>query len=83
MIRIKGAWQIKQYPGLYITELENGEIRMFKASPERVLSEADIRIVWDDKHPLKLDGKPLPEHLYKTYGLVYAGKVLQFTKKNN
>jgi len=68
-MRIKGAWNVKAYPDLYIAELENDELRAFLIRPFRILVQDDIRVIWNDIHPLELRGEPMPDHLYEFYGL--------------
>jgi hypothetical protein len=49
-------------------ELDNGELTMFFLTPFREIKQSDL-LQYKGYHPRKLKGQPLPDYLYKFYGL--------------
>lgn len=65
---INGAWYINQLPNQLVLELVDGSLGMFYLTPFRAIKEADIKL-YKGYHPRKCKGSPLPEYLYRFYGL--------------
>jgi hypothetical protein len=67
-LMINGAWYIEQLPQHIIMERTDGTLGMFRMTPFRVLTPKDITD-YKGYHPRKCKGQPLPEYLYRHYGL--------------
>lgn len=65
---VNGAWYTDNYPNLIITELADNSLKMFYLTPFRKIGESDLR-PYKGHHPRKMKGHPLPEYLYRFYGL--------------
>lgn len=66
---VNGVWNVEALPNNYIVELTDGTLKMFNVTPFREISDADLtpHKGW---HPRKMKGRPMPEYLYRFYGLV-------------
>jgi hypothetical protein len=65
---VNGAWYTDNYPNLIITELADSSLKMFYLTPLRKIGEADLK-PYKGYHPRRMKGYPLPEYLYRFYGL--------------
>ena len=67
-IKVNGAWFLTAYPTSMIIELDTGMLKMAHITP---LEPLNINRLRDYKayHPRKCKGQPLPDYLYKFYGL--------------
>ena len=68
MFKINGAWYVNNLPTHLVLELENGTLAMVNMTPFRELSEKDLG-QYKGHHPRKCKGQPLPDYLYRFYGL--------------
>jgi len=68
MLKINGAWYLDSLPQHIVMELEDGTLTKVFISPFRQLTEKDFT-VYKAYHPRKCKGQPLPDYLYKFYGL--------------
>jgi len=68
MLKINGAWYINQLPNHIVIELEDGTLTKVFMTPFRGITDKDFS---DYKcyHPRKCKGQPLPDYLYRFYGL--------------
>jgi hypothetical protein len=67
-MKVNGAWNIESFPMHYVAELGNGELKMFAVNPMKELKEEDL-MTYKGYHPRKLKGQPMPEYMFKFYGL--------------
>ncbi len=65
---INGAWYLDAYPSSVIIERADGSLGMINLTPFRAIKPKDIRD-YKSYHPRKCKGQPLPEYLYRFYGL--------------
>lgn len=65
---INGAWYINQLPTMIVMEKVDGTLGMFNLTPFRAVKESEIRS-YKGYHPRKCKGSPLPDYLYRFYGL--------------
>jgi hypothetical protein len=68
LIKINGAWYLESLPQHIVIELEDGSLTKVFINPFRVLQERDFT-VYNAYHPRKCKGSPLPDYLYRFYGL--------------
>lgn len=68
MIKINGAWYLDSLPQHIVIELEDGSLAKVFINPFRQLTENDFT-VYKSYHPRKCKGQPLPDYLYRFYGL--------------
>ena len=74
-MKIRNAWNIKQMPDHYIAELDNGALETFRVTPFREIKESDLT-EYKGGHPRKMRGVPMPEYLYRFYGLERVESVM-------
>lgn len=67
-MKINGAWNISALPNDVVVELAGGELRRFGLTPFRPIKESDLS-PYAGSHPRKVRGQPLPDYLYRYYGL--------------
>ena len=65
---INGAWYLNQLPNQVVLERIDGSLGMFCLTPFRAITVKDIK-PYKGYHPRKCKGSPLPEYLYRFYGL--------------
>lgn len=65
---VNGVWNIDQLPSHYVVELSDGSIAKFFLTPFRAITQKDLT-VYEGYHPRKMKGQPMPEYLYRFYGL--------------
>lgn len=65
---VNGVWNIESLGNMYVAEMENGELKMFPVAPFKELKESDLKD-YKGHHPRKMKGIPMPEYLFKFYGL--------------
>lgn len=65
---VNGAWYVDTLPTAIVVELRNGVLNHFGLAPFRKISESDL-IPYRGYHPRKMKGQPLPDYLYRFYGL--------------
>lgn len=65
---INGAWYVDQLPTMIVIETVDGTLGMFNLTPFREVKDSDIR-PYKGHHPHTMKGSPLPEYLYRFYGL--------------
>ena len=66
-MKVNGAWYIDALPNQIIIEKENGDMGMFYITPFRDVTK-DVR-QYNGYHPRKCKGQPVPNYLYRFYGL--------------
>ncbi|MFZ5596093.1 MAG: plasmid mobilization protein [Bacillota bacterium] len=66
---INGAWYLDSLPNEIVAELEDGKLVMFRLTPFRLITQGDLKD-YKGHHPRKCKGQPLPEYLYRFYGLI-------------
>jgi hypothetical protein len=74
-LTINGAWYLDAYPNLIIAEMLDNTLKMFHLTPFRAIKEVDMR-PYKGYHPRKCKGSPLPEYLYRFYGLARNDETL-------
>lgn len=67
-LTINGAWYVDNYPSLIIAEMVDNSLMMFHLTPFRKIRQTDLR-PYKGYHPRKCKGSPLPDYLYRFYGL--------------
>jgi len=72
---VNGAWYLDAYPTAIITEMADNTLRMFHLTPFRKITEKDLR-PYKAYHPRKCKGSPLPDYLYRYYGLERSSETL-------
>ena len=65
---VNGAWYLEAYPSNIIIERADNSLGMINIMPFRAIKPQDIRD-YKAYHPRKCKGHPLPEYLYRFYGL--------------
>jgi hypothetical protein len=65
---VNGAWYLDAYPSSIIIERADGSLGMVNLTPFRAIGAQDIRD-YKAYHPRKCKGQPLPDYLYRFYGL--------------
>jgi hypothetical protein len=65
---VNGVWNVQSLPLHYIVELADSSLAMFHISPFRKIVDKDLQ-PYRGYHPRKSKGNPMPEYLYKFYGL--------------
>jgi hypothetical protein len=65
---INGAWYLDAYPSSIIIERADNSLGMINLTPFRAIKAQDIRD-YKSYHPRKCKGSPLPDYLYRFYGL--------------
>ena len=65
---INGAWYIDSLPTAIVVEMFDGELFHFNLTPFRKISDSDLK-PYKGYHPRKMKGQPLPDYLYRFYGL--------------
>jgi hypothetical protein len=73
MIKVNGAWYLDSLPQHIVMELTDGSLTKVFLTPFRPLSEKDFT-VYKAYHPRKCKGQPLPDYLYRFYGLEKSDK---------
>jgi hypothetical protein len=68
MLKINGAWYINQLPEHLVLELADNRLVMVRMSPFRQLANEDF-LAYNGHHPRRCKGQPLPDYLYRFYGL--------------
>lgn len=68
-ITVRGAWYLNALPQHIVVEHTDGSLSKFFITPFRKLKDADFT-VYKSYHPRKCKGSPLPDYLYRFYGLV-------------
>ncbi len=67
-MKINNAWYVDELPDHAVIETEHGQMAMFLIVPFRTLTEDDL-IAYKGHNPRKMKGQPIPEYIYKFYGL--------------
>jgi len=65
---INGAWYLNALPNHIVIELQDGSLAKFFMTPFRGIKEGDLT-QYKGYHPRKSKGQPLPDYLYRFYGL--------------
>ncbi len=65
---INGAWYLDSLPSSIVIERADGSLGMISLTPFRAITPQDIRD-YKGYHPRKCKGSPLPDYLYRFYGL--------------
>lgn len=65
---INGAWYVDELPTEIVAELQDGTLKHFNLTPFRHITETDLKS-YKGYHPRKMKGQPLPDYLYRFYGL--------------
>lgn len=67
-MKVKGAWYLDALPVHLIIELNNGELKMAPITPMEPI-KPERMTAYKGYHPRKCSGHPLPDYLYRFYGL--------------
>lgn len=67
-MKINNAWYVDTLPQHAVIEMEHGQMVMFRIIPFRSLTEDDFT-AYKGHNPRKMKGQPIPEYIYKFYGL--------------
>ncbi len=65
---ISGAWAIDSYPDHFVLDVPRGGLRLALLTPYRCLTDEDLT-PYEGPHPRRMRGAPMPEYLYRHYGL--------------
>lgn len=65
---VNGAWYLDAYPSSIIIERTDGSLGIVNLTPFRAINPQDIRD-YKAYHPRKCKGSPLPDYLYRFYGM--------------
>lgn len=68
-IMVNAVWYVANMPTAAVVELPDNSLVYFNITPFRMLSDKDFR-PYNGYHPRKCKGQPLPDYLYRFYGLV-------------
>ena len=68
MITVNGAWYLNNLPTMLVVEMVDGDLAMFDMQMFRQVSEGELK-PYKGHHPRRMKGNPLPEYLYRFYGL--------------
>jgi hypothetical protein len=68
-LKVNGVWYLDAMPMNMLIELESGELKLARITPFRDITEHDLTI-YNGYHPRKCKGQPLPDYLYRHYGLI-------------
>lgn len=66
-IAVSGAWYTDD-PGIVVVELEGGGLVQFDIAPFRNVARDELS-GYDKTHPAKTGALPVPQYLYRFYGL--------------
>jgi hypothetical protein len=72
MIKVNGIWYLDSLPMHAVVEMEDGTLAKFFINPFRELTTEELsedESVYKGYHPRKCKGNPLPNYLYRFYGL--------------
>lgn len=72
MLKVNGVWYIDNFPNHAVVELEDGSLAKFFITPFRDLTQEELSTdesIYKGYHPRKCKGNPLPNYLYRFYGL--------------
>jgi hypothetical protein len=72
---INGAWYLDALPNNIVIERTDGSLAKFILMPFRGIKDTDIS-PYKSYHPRKCKGQPLPDYLYRFYGLTRNEKSL-------
>ena len=67
-IIVNGAWYVDQFPTQFVIELADGSLKFAPLSPLEPLTALKLK-AYNGYHPRKMKGNPVPEYLYKFYGI--------------
>jgi hypothetical protein len=67
-IIVNGVWYLDTLPSHAVVEFEDGRLAKFYITPFRALTDKDFT-AYKSYHPRKCKGQPLPDYLYRFYGL--------------
>ncbi len=65
---ISGAWAVESLPNHYILDVPSLGLNLAQIAPFRILTEADLA-PYAGHHPRRMHGVPLPDYLYRFYGM--------------
>lgn len=68
MIKVNGAWHLNNLPTMLVVEMVDGSLVMFDMQRFRQIEESELK-EYKGHHPRKMKGHPLPDYLYRFYGL--------------
>ncbi len=68
MMQINGAWYLDSLPTMLVIEKPDNTLAMSNITPFRELTAEDLK-TYAGYHPRKCKGQPLPQYLYRFYGL--------------
>ena len=74
-MKINGAWYVDEFPTAIVIELQDGTLKHFNLTPFRKITDADLK-PYKGYHPRKMKGQPLPDYLYRFYGLEKSAESL-------
>ena len=68
MTTVNGAWYVDSLPTMLVAEMADGTLKMFDMQMFRQVAENELK-PYKGYHPRRMKGSPLPEYLYRFYGL--------------
>jgi len=68
MMKVNGAWYLNNLPTMLVVEMVDGDLTMFDMQKFRKIEESELK-EYKGHHPRKMKGHPLPDYLYRFYGL--------------
>jgi len=68
LVTISGAWYLNGLPQNIVCELPDGTLKMFYVTPFKA-QKIEKMLTYKGYHPRKMKGSPLPDYLYRFYGL--------------
>lgn len=71
-MNVNGAWYTNELPNHIVIGREDGSLAKFQLTPFRPIAETDLS-PYAGYHPVRRGGQPVPEYLYRFYGLVLVG----------
>lgn len=69
---VNGAWALKSLPCHYVIDAPGLGLRLTRITPFRMLADFDLTPYVGD-HPRRIHGVPMPEYMYRLYGLEKTG----------
>jgi hypothetical protein len=73
-ITVNNVWYVNNISNKAVAELTDLSLVMFNIKPFRLLTDQDLT-PYKGHHPRKLKGQPLPDYLYRFYGLVKNSEI--------
>ena len=68
MLNVNGAWYLDSLPTMLVIELADNSLSMAHITPFRELKPTELK-TYSGYHPRKCKGQPVPQYLYRFYGM--------------